>query len=260
MAEYTKSALRDMARREALRAGVDPELFIRLVQQESSFNPNAVSAVGARGLAQLMPGTAAELGVEDSFDPVQNLRGGARYLRDRLDEFGDPTIALAAYNAGPGNVRKYGGVPPFEETREYVQKVGGGYKGTGYATADEDQRTDAAKRRQYAMGDADPGSPSEIIQAYQEGLITEDEFRGFLEDKKETDKVSLGDFMASMEALEQVGRAPEPTVVSSGAASFPNSRTNLLSARARSARPGSQGLDRFGLESLLNGNPLLGIR
>lgn len=113
-------------RAEAIRIaeeeGVNPDLFLRLVQQESSWNPEAGSSKGAYGLTQLMPGTAAELGV-DPTDPLQNLRGGARYLRQQLDEFGDARLALAAYNAGPGNVRKYGGIPPFEETQNYVSKI-----------------------------------------------------------------------------------------------------------------------------------------
>lgn len=111
-----------LARQIAQEEGVDPELFARLVQAESSFNPEARSPVGAIGLAQLMPGTAAELGV-DPTDPVQNLRGGARYLRQQMDTFGSPELALAAYNAGPGNVRKYGGVPPFSETQNYLAKI-----------------------------------------------------------------------------------------------------------------------------------------
>tara|TARA_R110000787_G_scaffold84374_5_gene180896 strand:+ start:2448 stop:3017 length:570 start_codon:yes stop_codon:yes gene_type:complete len=109
----------------AVQEGIDPDLFTRLVQAESSFNPNARSEAGAIGLAQLMPGTASDLGVDPS-DPEQNLRGGARFLRQQLDTFGDTTLALAAYNAGPGNVRKYGGIPPFEETQNYVQRVMGG--------------------------------------------------------------------------------------------------------------------------------------
>lgn len=125
---------RETARAIALEEGVDPDLFLRLVGAESSFNPNAVSPKGAAGLAQLMPGTAAELGV-DPTDPIQNLRGGARYLRQQLDEFGDPVLALAAYNAGPGAVRKYGGVPPFAETRDYVSKIMGDYSGAGSAPA-----------------------------------------------------------------------------------------------------------------------------
>lgn len=112
------------AARIAQRNGINPDLFLRLVQTESRFNPNAVSPMGAQGLAQLMPGTAADLGV-DPADPLQNLEGGARYLRQQLDTFKDPKLALAAYNAGPGNVRKYGGIPPFPETQAYVAKIMG---------------------------------------------------------------------------------------------------------------------------------------
>jgi soluble lytic murein transglycosylase-like protein len=118
----------EMATAIAREEGVDPDLFLRLIQQESSFNPDAVSSAGAIGLGQLMPGTAADLGV-DPYEPEENLRGSARYLRQQLDTFGDTTLALAAYNAGPGNVRKYGGIPPFEETQNYVSKI----LGTGAA-------------------------------------------------------------------------------------------------------------------------------
>lgn len=121
---------RTLARQIASEEGVDPDLFIRLVEAESSFRPDVTSEAGAYGLTQLMPGTAAELGVDPS-DPVQNLRGGARYLRQQLDRFGDPALALAAYNAGPGNVRRYGGIPPFEETQNYVTRILGGYSGEG---------------------------------------------------------------------------------------------------------------------------------
>jgi soluble lytic murein transglycosylase-like protein len=121
---------RTLARQIASEEGVDPDLFIRLVEAESSFRPDVTSTAGAYGLTQLMPGTAAELGVDPS-DPVQNLRGGARYLRQQLDRFGDPALALAAYNAGPGNVRRYGGIPPFEETQNYVNRILGGYSGEG---------------------------------------------------------------------------------------------------------------------------------
>jgi soluble lytic murein transglycosylase-like protein len=104
--------------------GVDPALLKGLVQQESGFDPNARSGAGAVGLTQLMPGTAAALGVTDPTDPVQSLQAGARYLREQLDRFGgDEHLALAAYNAGPGAVAKYGGVPPYAETQGYVNKV-----------------------------------------------------------------------------------------------------------------------------------------
>jgi soluble lytic murein transglycosylase-like protein len=104
--------------------GIDPALLKGLVQQESGFDPNARSGAGAVGLTQLMPGTAAALGVTDPTNPAQSLQAGARYLREQLDRFGgDERLALAAYNAGPGAVAKYGGVPPYAETQGYVNKV-----------------------------------------------------------------------------------------------------------------------------------------
>ena len=108
----------------AKKHGIDPALLAGLVKQESGFNPNAGSPAGARGLTQLMPGTAAGLGVSNVLDPIQNLDGGAKYLRQQLDAFGgDVTRALAAYNAGPGAVQRYGGVPPYAETQNYVRVV-----------------------------------------------------------------------------------------------------------------------------------------
>ena len=108
----------------ALEEGIDPELYLRVMYTENRGRQEPVSSAGAIGLMQLMPGTAADLGVDPN-DPVQNARGGARYLREQLATFGTVPLALAAYNAGPGNVRKYNGVPPFEETRNYVAKIHG---------------------------------------------------------------------------------------------------------------------------------------
>tara|TARA_R110000787_G_scaffold89520_3_gene189419 strand:- start:611 stop:1210 length:600 start_codon:yes stop_codon:yes gene_type:complete len=116
--------LRDMARTAARRHGVPEDLFLRLVQQESGWNVAAVSTKGAMGLAQLMPGTARLLGV-DPRDPVQNLEGGARYLKAQYNKFGNWPHALAAYNAGPGAVEKYRGIPPYAETRNYVRVIWG---------------------------------------------------------------------------------------------------------------------------------------
>ena len=105
------------------RYGVDPRLTFALVLQESRFNPNAVSSAGARGLGQLMPGTAAGLGVRDAFDVEDNLDGSVRYLANQLQTFGRLSHALAAYNAGPNNVKRFGGVPPFRETKNYVRRI-----------------------------------------------------------------------------------------------------------------------------------------
>lgn len=102
--------------------GVPAVLLAALIRTESAWNPNALSRVGAIGLAQLMPATARGLGV-DPHDPVQNVLGGARYLRAQLDRFDDVALALAAYNAGPHRVVQYQGVPPFKETQAYVRKI-----------------------------------------------------------------------------------------------------------------------------------------
>ena len=108
--------------RAAAEAGLDPRLLAAMVWQESGFDPDAVSRSGAIGLSQLMPGTAEELGV-DPHDPVQNLAGGARYLAWTIEEFGSLELGLAAYNAGPGAVRRSGDIPEIPETQAYVPRV-----------------------------------------------------------------------------------------------------------------------------------------
>ncbi|MGB8624171.1 MAG: lytic transglycosylase domain-containing protein [Paracoccaceae bacterium] len=115
----------ETAKQAARRHGVPEDLFLRLVQQESGWNPRARSHKGAIGLAQLMPGTARRLGV-DPTDPRANLDGGARYLRQQYEAFRSWRLALAAYNAGPEAVQKHGGVPPYRETRNYVRVIWGG--------------------------------------------------------------------------------------------------------------------------------------
>ena len=108
----------------ALEYGVDKSLVKAVIHAESGYNPSAVSSKGAQGLMQLMPKTAQGLKVANSLDPADNIRGGVRYLRFLLDTFkGDVALALAAYNAGLSKVAKYGGIPPYQETRNYVAKV-----------------------------------------------------------------------------------------------------------------------------------------
>ena len=118
---------------------IDPLLVHSVIQIESNYNPYAVSSAGARGLMQLMPGTARDLGVTDSFDPRQNIEAGVKYLKQLKDQYPDEKMALAAYNAGPGSVQKYRAVPPYPETKNYVQRVGERYvearKAAGIAPA-----------------------------------------------------------------------------------------------------------------------------
>jgi soluble lytic murein transglycosylase-like protein len=129
----------DQINAAAQKYGIDPALLKGLIRQESNFNPNAQSPAGAAGLCQLMPGTAAALGCTNPLDPAQAIDAGAKYLSQQLKAFGgDVSKALAAYNAGPGAVQRYGGVPPYAETQNYVRQV------TAYADGYRSQTQPAA--------------------------------------------------------------------------------------------------------------------
>lgn len=153
----------------ASKYGIPPGLLERQIQEESGGNPNARSPVGALGMMQLMPATAKGLGVNNPLNPEQNIMGGAKYLADQYQKFGSWKLALAAYNAGPAAVAKYGGVPPFAETQRYVQAIlGGGLPDAGAAP----QVSPTAGRSSAGLGSGAPALPPGILKASQMATAT----------------------------------------------------------------------------------------
>lgn len=121
---YAPAEIREMVDRLAPKYSLDPKLVLAVIQVESAYQADAVSSANAQGLMQLIPATAERFGVRDAFNPADNINGGMRYLRWLLKHFsGDVTKAVAAYNAGEGAVRRYGGIPPYRETQNYVRKI-----------------------------------------------------------------------------------------------------------------------------------------
>ena len=125
----SKENIETLIEKYAQKNNLDPDFIKAVVKQESGFNPDATSKCGAMGLMQLMPQTAKGLGVTDAYDPEQNIEGGVKYLKSMMNRFNnDPKLALAAYNAGPGAVQRYGDVPPYRETQNYVKNILASYE------------------------------------------------------------------------------------------------------------------------------------
>jgi hypothetical protein len=170
----TTSSLEAIFQKAASTYGVDENLLKAIAKAESDFDPNATSKSGAMGIMQLMPATAKGLGVSDAYDPEQNIMGGAKYIASLLKKYdGNVSYALAAYNAGSGNVDKYGGIPPFEETQNYVTKILG-YLQDGNVEIPEQYETVSTTRT--AQDSSEEATLSDALKS----LFTEQDYEDFL--------------------------------------------------------------------------------
>lgn len=188
----------DIFQKAADTYGVSVNLLKAMAKQESNFNANATSSSGAMGVMQLMPATAASLGVTDAYDPEQNIMGGAKYISQLLSKYnGDVSLALAAYNAGSGNVAKYGGIPPFKETQNYVAKVTA-YMNENLTIDDENNQISSSDFLDALSKGIDTIKGDTNVQAVLDYLYSEKDYEKFLE-------VFLTELSSAMETTEESG-------------------------------------------------------